>query len=293
MDEHRNDPAATSSTAELLGLAPDARILLINCDDFGMYHAINAAVLAAIEEGVAASCSLMVPCPWARHAMHLLRERPEIPFGIHLTLFLDTVHYGWGPVLPREEVPSLLNDRGEFFTPAEVPALLERARVEEVEREFRAQIETVLDSGLEPAHLDWHCMSDGGRADLFDMTLALAEEYGTALRVQEERGRRMLAGSGRPVNDHGTLDSYNMPVDGKPEQFAALLASLPPGLSEWAVHPGLGDTEARAIDPGGWRVRRNDYEYLTSPGARETIAESRVVLTDYRALQKAWARASA
>jgi hypothetical protein len=39
-------------------------------------------------------------------AMHLLRERPEIPFGVHLTLFCDTTHYGWGPLTAREKVPS-------------------------------------------------------------------------------------------------------------------------------------------------------------------------------------------
>jgi chitin disaccharide deacetylase len=36
-----------------------------------------------------------------------------------------------------------------------------------------------------------------------------------------------------------------------------MLRDLPAGLSEWAVHPGLGDEEARAID-SGWRVRRTD-----------------------------------
>jgi hypothetical protein len=86
------DPVRSS---ELLGFPPDARVLLVNSDDFGMYHAINAAVLRSIEEGIASSCSLMVPCPWALHAMHLLRQHPAIPFGIHLTLFCDTTHYRW------------------------------------------------------------------------------------------------------------------------------------------------------------------------------------------------------
>jgi len=40
-----------------------------------MYHAVNIAVVRSIEEGVASSCSLMIPCPWALHAMQLLRDR--------------------------------------------------------------------------------------------------------------------------------------------------------------------------------------------------------------------------
>ncbi|MFD3943365.1 ChbG/HpnK family deacetylase [Streptomyces sp. NPDC058579] len=55
----------SETSGELLGYPRDARLLIVNCDDFGMYPAINAAVIESIEEGIAASCSLMVPCPAA------------------------------------------------------------------------------------------------------------------------------------------------------------------------------------------------------------------------------------
>nr|BFE72277.1 hypothetical protein GCM10020092_055780 [Actinoplanes digitatis] len=151
------------------------RRLIINCDDFGMYPAVNAGVLSALEEGIASSCSLMPPCPAALEAMSLLRDRPHLPFGIHLTLFCDTPAYRWGPLTARARVPSLLDGAGEFFAPDRVPALLAQARAEEVAVEFRAQIRAVLDAGLSPTHLDWHCLADGGREDLFEVTLALAE----------------------------------------------------------------------------------------------------------------------
>jgi hypothetical protein len=32
-------------SSELLGFAPDARVLIVNCDDFGMHDAVNAAVV--------------------------------------------------------------------------------------------------------------------------------------------------------------------------------------------------------------------------------------------------------
>ncbi|WP_281291430.1 ChbG/HpnK family deacetylase, partial [Streptomyces botrytidirepellens] len=81
-------PRAATST-ELLGLPADARALLLTADDFGMYPAVNTAVIESIERAIAASCSLMVPCPAAPHAMRPLRERPHIPFGVHLTLVRD------------------------------------------------------------------------------------------------------------------------------------------------------------------------------------------------------------
>lgn len=293
MGGHAFEPAAAALSvwsSELLGFPADARVLIVNLDDFGMYHAINAAVVSSIEEGIASSCSLMVPCPWALHAMHLLRQKPEIPFGVHLTLFCDTTHYRWGPLTARERVPSLLDEAGELFTPAQVPELLARARLDEVELEFRAQVDAVVDAGLEPTHLDWHCLADGGRDDILDLTVALAEEYGLAVRVWLEPGRQKMRQRGLPVVDHEFLDSFRLDLDGKSARYAQLLRDLPVGLSEWAVHPGLGNEESQAIDPGGWRVRRSDYEFLTSPQARELLQQERIVVTDYRAVQQAWSQ---
>jgi chitin disaccharide deacetylase len=272
--------------SELLGFAADARVLLLNCDDLGMNPGINTAVVEAVEDGVAASCSLMVPCPAAADAMELLRAHPRIPFGIHLTLVCDTPDQPWGPV--AADVPSLLDPTGALSGPGQVADLLARARLDEVEREFRAQIGIVLDAGLEPTHLDWHCLADGGRPDIFDLTVALAAEHGLAARVWLDEHRERLGGRGLPVVDHPFLDSFGLDLDGKAEHYAGLLRDLPAGLTEWAVHPGLGDAASRAVDPG-WRVRQGDHEFLTSPRAREIIRAEGIVVTDYRAVQRAWA----
>ena len=76
MDGPVGEPVAAGHpvrSSELLGFPRDARVLIINADDFGMYHAVNAAVIRSIEEGIASSCSLMAPCPAAPYAMRLLR----------------------------------------------------------------------------------------------------------------------------------------------------------------------------------------------------------------------------
>jgi chitin disaccharide deacetylase len=283
-------PAVRSSA--LLGYPPDARLLIVNADDLGMYHAINAAVIDSIENGIASSCSLMVPCPWAVHAMQLLRQRPQIPFGIHLTLVCDTTVHRWGPLTAKEQVPSLLDGAGALFAPGEAPRLLVQARIDEVELEFRAQVDAVLDAGLTPTHLDFHCLADGGRDDIFDLTVALASEYGLAVRVWLDRGRRKLRRRGLPVTDNDFLDSFSLDLDGKPTRYARLLRALPAGLNEWAVHPSLGNEESQAID-GGWRVRRTDYEFLTSPQARELLRREGIVVVDYRPLQRVWSQTSA
>ena len=90
------------------------------------------------------------------------------------------------PAAAKADVPSLLDPHTEELfvdTPAQRAALLAAAKLNEVERELRAQIEAVVDVGLAPTHLDWHCLADGGRADILDLTMALAQEYALAARV--------------------------------------------------------------------------------------------------------------
>jgi predicted glycoside hydrolase/deacetylase ChbG (UPF0249 family) len=277
-----------SSTNRLLGYPDHARLLIVNCDDFGMSHAGNAATIEALTAGVATSTSLMAPCPWAPHAMRALREHPEIPVGVHLTLFSEFDACRWGPVASRDRVPSLV-EGGFFVSDDRRDELLTRARIAEVEIEFRAQIDAVLAEGLRPTHLDFHCLADGGREDIFDLAVALAREHGLALRVHDPANARRLQGEGLPTVDHGVLDSYRLDPATKAERYVALLRELPPGLSEWAVHPSLGNDEARALEPETWRIRRADYDFLVSPEARAVIEAEGVVLLDYRALQAVWA----
>src|SRR5207244_2068267 len=101
-------------TTRLLGYSVDARLLIINADDFGMCHAINEATLRTLKEGVVSSTSLMAPCPWSPHAMQLLEENPDIPFGAHLTVICDFTNYRWGSITSRGKVRSLIDEAGYF-----------------------------------------------------------------------------------------------------------------------------------------------------------------------------------
>ncbi|WP_053204520.1 ChbG/HpnK family deacetylase [Jiangella muralis] len=275
-------------TIEALGFAPSARVLIVNCDDLGLHPAVNAAVVDAVENGIAGSASLMVPPPGAADAMRLLRDRPWLAFGVHLTLIRDADDFDWGPVAAREQVPSLLDPAtGELYadTPAGRDRLLARARIEDVERELRAQLDTVLRAGLAPTHLDWHCLADGGRADVFELGLALAAEHGLAARVWLDDGRAAARARGLPVIDHPFVDSFALDLDDKPATYERLLRDLPAGLSEWAVHPGLATPEWRTIEPSGWRVRATDHAFLTSARAGAVLADEGITVIDYRPLQ--------
>jgi predicted glycoside hydrolase/deacetylase ChbG (UPF0249 family) len=171
--------------------------------------------------------------------------------------------------------------------------LLARAKVEELEAEFRAQVEAVLGAGLRPSHLDWHCLLDGGRADVFELSFRLAEKYGLALRADSRPFIDRVQRRGLPTADHDLLDSFRLGVEGKSTRYAALLRALPAGLTEWAVHPGFGNADARRLDPDGWRVRQTDLDFLTSPQARQIVLEEGIVLISYEPLQAVWQSQSA
>lgn len=278
----------TGQANRLLGYPPDARLLIINADDFGMCHAVNAAVTAALENGVARSASLMTPCAWARHGMRYLTAHPQTSFGVHLTAISEWADYRWGPLMPRQKVPTLLDAAGYFPVFDAMHDFLARIDLAELESEFRAQIECVLDAGLQPAHLDWHALRIGGRQDIFELMLRLAREYGLALRVMGQSSIEQVQRMGLPCSDRDFLDSYMLGAVEKTARFVRLLRELPPGLSEWAVHPGIDTPELLAIEPGEARIRQADFDFLVSPTAKEVIAQEGILLLDYKALQAVW-----
>lgn len=276
-----------NQTNELLSYPPDARLLILNTDDFGMCHSINEAVIQALRQGAASSCTLMVPCPWGLHGMHLLRENPDIPFGVHLTAVSEAVYYRWGPLTPKEKVPTLVDEAGYFYNEERIPEFLAQVSLAELEQEFRAQIEAVLAAGLKPTHVDSHCGTHTRREDIFDMTVGLAREYGLAMRVSEPPLIEKIKRQGLPANDYDILDSYRVETRDKPAYYFRGLRELPAGLTEWAVHPALVTDELKAVGDS-WPVRQADFTFLMSPETRQIIQQEGIIVLNYKPLQAIW-----
>jgi chitin disaccharide deacetylase len=275
-------------TNQLLGYPPDARLLILNADDFGMCHAVNQAIFGVLQAGVVRSTTLMVPCPWAIHAMQYLAEHSEIHFGVHLTVIGDGYTYRWRPLISKEKVPSLVDQAGYFYNFDHMAEFLAQVDLDQLEMEFRAQIETVLAAGLHPTHLDWHSLRISGNNSILELMFRLAREYGLALRVRGQALTETLQNQGFPTVDYDFLDSSSLDPARKPALYAQLLRELPPGLSEWAIHPGLDSAELQAIEPTGNHFRQADVDFWVSQDAKDWIAREGIILLDYRALQKVW-----
>jgi predicted glycoside hydrolase/deacetylase ChbG (UPF0249 family) len=253
-----------------------------------MCHATNAAIFRTLKEGIVQSTTLMVPCPWALHAMHWLRDNPEVAFGVHLTAICDGADYRWGPLTARDKVPSLVDETGYFYRFERMAEFFAQVNLDQLEVEFRAQIEAVLAAGLKPTHLDWHSLRIGARPDILDVMIGLAKAYGLALRVMGQPVIEKVQSQGLPTNDYDFLDSYLLDIVDKPARYAQLLRELPAGLSEWAVHPGLDSAELLTIEPGANHFRQTDFDFLMSAEAREVIAQEGITLLSYAPLQADW-----
>jgi chitin disaccharide deacetylase len=258
-----------TSLAEKLGYPPDAKLLILNCDDLGSSHAANVGVYEALRNGIATSATLMVPCPWAREAAS--RYRGE-DVGVHLTLNAEYDLYRWGPIT---HAPSLLDGDGGF--PRTVEDVWDHADLDEVRRELRAQVERAIYWGFDVSHLDSHMGTLQLRPEFFDVYLELAVDFGLPLRLSggsSERAigfpfRRLAAEEGVLFPDH----FINVRGPGSRRSLEQLLGDLRPGVTEVFVHPAVDTPELRALTPEDWWARVDDHQLVTSDATFRSLLE--------------------
>jgi chitin disaccharide deacetylase len=139
---------------DLLGLSPDAKLLIIHADDLGMCHSANAATFKALDEQAISSASAMVPCPWFSEVAEYARANPGGDLGVHLTLTSEWKYYRWRPVASHQ-FASLVDDTGHFFHHATGASW----NLDEAQIELSAQVSHAKHAGVVPTHIDSHALS--------------------------------------------------------------------------------------------------------------------------------------
>ena len=148
--------------------------LIINSDDFGYSRAINHAIIDTHQEGILTSTTLMSNTPGFEHAVKLAKENPKMGVGVHLVLtFLKPL---------RQDVPSLVDEKGDFYRPDAYRSGLAIVDVEDLYKEWDAQIQKVLAAGIQPTHLDSHHHAHTFNAHHFEVFLKLSEKYDLPIR---------------------------------------------------------------------------------------------------------------
>jgi predicted glycoside hydrolase/deacetylase ChbG (UPF0249 family) len=68
------------------------------------------------------------------------------------------------------------------------------------------------------------------------------------------------------------------------DAFVAMLRTLPPGIAEVAVHPGLVDDDLRQLGGGYVKQRELELATLLDPRIREVTADEGIRLADFSVL---------
>ena len=244
--------------------------LIVNADDFGLTPGVNRAIVELHAAGLVTSTSLMARAGATDEAIELARATPSLGVGCHIVLVDGE------PVLPPEEIPSLVDARtGQFLhslTAFLVRLFTGRIRAEEIEAEAAAQIAHLQGRGVSLTHIDTHkhlhifsavlrpVLSAARAAGIravrhpFEPEWALRAAIGASLaRVVQvaalgplaPRSQRILAQEGFASTDGtiamagtGSLDAATL---------RSLLRQLPAGTWELVTHPGYNDADLEHV----------------------------------------------
>jgi hopanoid biosynthesis associated protein HpnK len=270
------------------------RRLIVNADDFGRSASINQAVIRAHRAGILTTASLMVNEPAFEEAAALARENPELGVGLHLTLLCGH------SALPPEQIPGLVNARGEFTNnPARAGFryFFQRSLREPLRREIHAQFQKFRAARLPLDHVNGHLhlhlhptvfrilMADAGQLGFqrlrltfepLRLNLRLASGH-LAYRALHAAIFHPLSARARPVlarrGIRHTEAVFGLLQNARVDEayVARLLPQLPAGDSELYSHPSLDEF-------------KHEFDALVSPRVRELVQKLGIKLIRYQDL---------
>lgn len=255
--------------------------LIVRGDDMGFSHSGNLALIKTYKEGIETSIEVIVPSPWFPEAVKLLQENPSVDVGLHLTLTSEWDNIKWRPLTHAAS----LTDSSGFFFPMIWPnknyphgALLEHQfKLEDIEREWRAQIELAKKKIPRISHISGHM----GCTAINDSVTALASRLAKEYNVDIDLADFGVKGVG-----------YNGPSKSAAQKVAAFIKMLE-GLEAgntyiFVDHPGLNTPELQAIHHIGYENVAEDRQGVTDvwthPQVKAVIKKRGIKLISYKEL---------
>lgn len=257
--------------------------LIVRGDDMGFSHSGNEALIRAYKEGIETSIEVIVPAPWFPEAVKLLQENPGVDVGVHIALTSEWDNVKYRPV---SDCPSLVDEDGYFF-----PFIWENKnypkrslsehswKIEDVEKELRAQIELAIKKIPRISHISAHMGCYRMTPEVQALAKRLASEYKIDIDP-EELGAIGIGYKG----PKGTSEE-------KLKSFIAMLESLEPGKTYYFVdHPGIDTPELRAIHHIGYENVAEDRQGVTdtwtNAAVKEAIRKRGIQLISYKDLKR-------
>ena len=285
-------PAQTRTVAERLGHPRDAKLLILHADDIGVAHSENAASFDALDKGAVNSGSIMMPTPWVTEVAAYAKAHPNADLGLHLTLNSEWNTYRWGGLAPRDQTSSLHDPDGTF--PREPDVMAKRAKLDEVEKELRAQIDRAYAIGIKPTHVDSHMGALYATPDLFRTYAKVARSYKLPFLHFIGGADPAIVATLQPsdiVADAVIMRLQKGSIEEWRKFYLDAIRDMKPGLTVILVHLGYDDAELRAVTTGwdSWGAdwRQRDYDVLTSAEFRQALKDNKVVMVTWRDVQRA------
>jgi hopanoid biosynthesis associated protein HpnK len=270
--------------------APD-KFLIVTADDFGLHEAVNEAVERASHAGVLTAASLMVAAPAAADAVRRARTLPHLRVGLHVVLADGRA------ILAPDQVRGLADPDGHmnsrmFLNGVRFFALPAIRR--QLEAEIRGQFAAFARTGLNLDHVNVH-KHFHVHPTLLNLILRIGREYGAAaVRVPDEplwfaaRYGNWHAGAGalllspwvslmkRRISAEGMLHNdriFGVAASGamSEAELVAVLARLPPGITEIYMHPATASGSSIAASMSKYR-HADELAALLSPRVRSAVA---------------------
>lgn len=228
--------------------------LIVNADDFGLSHGVNNGIIDSYLYGIVNSTSMMMNMSGTEHAIHLAMKYPDYRVGIHLVLTCGR------PLL--EGVTTLVDDNGHFKSLSNL--MTKNISLDELEREWTAQIELFISSGLNPTHIDSHHHVHTLK-ELSPVVKRLSEKFGLPVRRNGSIGIDGV----ESFADISLFDFYGEGVT--PNYFTTLHTRIEDGLTvEIMCHPAYLDNIL--LNGSSYTYKRLDeLEILTSVNLPKNI----------------------
>lgn len=255
--------------------------LIIRSDDMGFSHGSNVANRRLVASGLPVNVSVLFTGPWYKEAVAILKKHPEVSVGVHLCANSEWKHYKWGPVASKDRVPSLVTEDGYFHGSYRALNIEHTPDVDEMEIEFRAQIERALRTGLPIDYLDNHMGAGMHTPKQRAMVERLARTYDLPISG--------YYGEHRPGSFSG--GDYGAQLD----RLVGLVDRMPAdSLNRLVFHLGTDTPELQAMqdlnENGVQRMsqqRQIEQDLLLSDAFRAALRRNNVQLVTYRALVEA------
>ncbi len=153
------------------------RYLIINADDFGLSDGVTEGIIRAWHDGVVTSTSAMINIEGAAERVARTHAQyPTLPIGLHLNLTSGK------PVLPPKQVPSLVNETGNFHDRFQVFQHVYNISLAELRAELFAQAELLLATGVQFDHIDYHQHLMVTHTPFYPLVCEMARHYNVPVR---------------------------------------------------------------------------------------------------------------